>query len=1699
MTTSIIDNELPPSIVDGNTSAAENIAEGTFIYNVNDSFTASDLDRDGEALTYSITGGNLGGVFEIDSATGVITIAAGKTLNYEALAEYNLTISASDGVNTDTATITVNVSDVNEAPSAVDDSGSVDEGLTSTVLALSGVLSNDTDVDAGDIPSTFTVTEVAGVGANVGAVVTGTYGDLTLNADGGYSYFANNANTLAAGITATDSFTYTMQDADGLTSTATLTITITGTDDEPVFSGATSGFVSEDLNDASEVLAINQNTAISGNLLSGTNGTPTVTEFTVDGNTYAASGTVRTITDVGTITINTDGSYTFTPDSAYLGAVPVITYIVTDGTVEDSSTLTLTVTAPVVGNADANETISTNKNTVTSGNVLSGTSGSPTLATFTVAGNVTVYNAGQTAVIAGVGTLQMLMDGGFTFTPATDYTGSVPLVTYVLGSGEQSQLQLSVTDTLTATGTLTVTDPDSDESLIDTGVAVVSVTENLGSLVIDAAGNWTYSVSNDAVQYLGVNDTRTEVFTVTTVDGSTQDITVTINGNQDDPTAESNIIPIPKDTTRVLTVDDFGINDPDQTDVLEVQILTLPPDGALWFFDGSAWVEVTANDMIPVTAIENQQLVFIPANGDTGNESFTFTLTDGDTTTAVNTMTFSINTELSVSSPLPVDEGRAAVFVVELSAERLVDTVLTFTLGGEAVSGTDYIAAYEYRVQNSDGSYTAWQTVSGNQATLLAGDTKMQVRVKTLVNDDGVDVISESLTLTATTTAAADLANNTATGATSINDLPSLLVSGASYVGEGNTTIFALELSSVKATDTEVTLSFEGVATPGALADYEYSLDDGVTWLSLANNTITLAGSATSNPTAEIQVRTRADATAEVDELIRLVATTTDLGIANNGVDLSASTLIVDPISISTNEDTTFVVTPASGDSYSLLGQPLHGQVVDNLDGTVSYIPSLHYSGSDTFTVTKTNEVGLSVTSVVTVNVTGVVDAPNVFIDITDQPANATTSNSNVIVNGDFSAALSPNWVSSKTSSGSFGLNAGQLELSTGSQNSHTAQSQQVINGLTNGQSYTFTVAVNTAPTIGNGIVSWNGSAIAPTSYTGGVATFTVTAGATNTLLFRSPPTANNVVLFDNVTLNVVNVLTYTYTVNASAELVDTNGGETLGNNITITSSNLPAGAVMKLSDGTTLVADNDPSGAYSWTVTRAQATGLLLTVNKSTGTQFTLTATATSTENSGTAQASATTATITMPASGTSTPNPVPVIDDATATLSNLVQTQNITTDFGDGTNVFSWVSVTDSLPEIFANGELVEYTLTVSPDGQVGTVTGTTSAGTVFSLVITLPAVDGQPAVATYTQFMSLQGEMVTSPGESMVSGGGNGDDLTLTFDAGGGETFSAVVTGENYVDGTATTINTNNKYIGAANNLMNPGEQVTMNFASGDIINAVASMQISFFNFDSESRVAPDELTIYGTTVDGSQFTLIVTNASLDASGKYTIVAPDNALIKELVFEAGIESSFKLGIESVSSVVYDPAFTLDLEYQLTDASGDSDTGTIALTLGGGDAVIGTAGDDTLLGTSFADIISGGAGDDTLTGGAGNDVFKWALADAGTTGAPAVDVITDFNTAANTDKLDLRDLLPDGLTTPTTLDNYLHFEYTGGNTIVHISTTGGFGDGNAVGVGSPGISVASETQQIVLSGVNLTTGGLTTDQQIIQNLITNQKLITD
>jgi len=245
---------------------------------------------------------------------------------------------------------------------------------------------------------------------------------------------------------------------------------------------------------------------------------------------------------------------------------------------------------------------------------------------------------------------------------------------------------------------------------------------------------------------------------------------------------------------------------------------------------------------------------------------------------------------------------------------------------------------------------------------------------------------------------------------------------------------------------------------------------------------------------------------------------------------------------------------------------------------------------------------------------------------------------------------------------------------------------------------------------------------------------------------------------------------------------------------------------------------------------------------------------------------------------------------------------------------------------------------------------------------------------------------------------------------------------------------------------------------------------------------------------------------------------------------VFESGMQSSFKLGVTSISAVRYDVNFNLGLGYKISDANGDSDTGTVTITLDGDKVLIGTSAADVLMGGAGADSLNGGAGNDTLFGGAGNDVligadgvdrlmggkgndslsgglgadiFEWNLAEGGTNGMPAVDTITDFNLAlpaTGGDILDLRDLLVGELAGvgPGNLANFLHFEKLGLDTVVHVSATGGFStDPHFVGAPSA-VVTGAENQKIVLAGVDMI-GAFTTDQAVIQDLLTKGKLYTD
>ena len=102
----------------------------------------SATDSDGDTLEYSISSGNDDGLFAIDSASGAITYV-GMGENYESdTMSHELMVEASDGANSDSATVTVSVTDANDAPMA-------DAEMMIGTFALVNGAEGSMDVDLG--------------------------------------------------------------------------------------------------------------------------------------------------------------------------------------------------------------------------------------------------------------------------------------------------------------------------------------------------------------------------------------------------------------------------------------------------------------------------------------------------------------------------------------------------------------------------------------------------------------------------------------------------------------------------------------------------------------------------------------------------------------------------------------------------------------------------------------------------------------------------------------------------------------------------------------------------------------------------------------------------------------------------------------------------------------------------------------------------------------------------------------------------------------------------------------------------------------------------------------------------------------------------------------------------------------------------------------------------------------------------------------------------------------------------------------------------------------------------------------------------------------------------------------------------------------------------------------------------------------
>ncbi|MEI8168453.1 MAG: Ig-like domain-containing protein, partial [Rhodoferax sp.] len=190
------------------------------------------------------------------SSTNVGGITTAGTLDYSYTLKANLSQS---GVTATSDTIALSILDegaattntnlvvqiVDDTPTANADANTVAEGVTTAATTTTGnVFAAGSTNDVADrIGADSTVTPVTGIsfGGNaktVGTSFNSTYGSLTLDANGGYTYSVNNTNVtvnaLNASQTLTETFVYTITDSDGDTSNANLVITITGTNDAPV-------------------------------------------------------------------------------------------------------------------------------------------------------------------------------------------------------------------------------------------------------------------------------------------------------------------------------------------------------------------------------------------------------------------------------------------------------------------------------------------------------------------------------------------------------------------------------------------------------------------------------------------------------------------------------------------------------------------------------------------------------------------------------------------------------------------------------------------------------------------------------------------------------------------------------------------------------------------------------------------------------------------------------------------------------------------------------------------------------------------------------------------------------------------------------------------------------------------------------------------------------------------------------------------------------------------------------------------------------------------------------------------------------------------------------------------------------------------------------------------------------------------------
>ncbi|QFY59410.1 type I secretion C-terminal target domain-containing protein [Rhizobium grahamii] len=544
---------------------------------VTGNLTSTDRDAS-ETATYGVTGGassnavngyNIAkagtyGTFYLNSSTGAYVYvpndAAIEGLKAADKESFTLTVTDKSGA-TDSKVFEVTLNGVNDTASISGNAqGSVKEDTT---LSTGGTLTvNDRDADDAHLQTPSSLA--------------GKYGTFTLDtATGAWTYKLDNASNAIQSLNGTDQVKdeITVKSADG-TATQVIQVTISGTNDAAVIGEPTKTEVIEDYKVKDGHLSVS--------------GTISVSDVDHDQSSFQTGVTSKGVT-LGTLTLSSNGEYTYSVSASavqYLGdeETKVETFIIKsyDGTTKEvsftiigtndtpyiqsvdaagsvkeiagqtgSSTLLHADQTIVFGDGDIHDThtleVTEVSTTAANGKFLGSAvsqildavgnadgSGRQAQLNFSVAdkdvdflaAGETIVQTYQVAIVDQNGVATGYQTVKITIVGANDAA--------VIGTPSVSSVTEDVNPAsgyLKATGSISVSDADHDQSSFKT--AVSNVTSNLGTLVLASDGSYTYQVLNSAVQYLDAGEQRVETFRITSADGTTKDVSFTVNGAAD--------------------------------------------------------------------------------------------------------------------------------------------------------------------------------------------------------------------------------------------------------------------------------------------------------------------------------------------------------------------------------------------------------------------------------------------------------------------------------------------------------------------------------------------------------------------------------------------------------------------------------------------------------------------------------------------------------------------------------------------------------------------------------------------------------------------------------------------------------------------------------------------------------------------------------------------------------------------------------------------------------------------------------------------------------------------------------------------------------------------------------------------------------------------------------------------------------------